>query len=107
MAELEQGIQKTSAMIESQSFRLDDNSQHLLKAKQATSRINEELKETLSSTSDLSKSLRTGFFASPIWTVSWCSLMSLVLGSYGLPPSLIRNGGLVAFGKSNALLLHQ
>lgn len=106
MAELEQGLQKTSAMVESQSFRLDNNNQHLLKAKKATSKINEELKETLLSTSDLSKSLSSGFFASPVWTVSWCSLASLVLGSYGLPPSLIRNGGLVAFGQSNTLLLY-
>jgi hypothetical protein len=33
------------------------------------------------------------------WPYIWCPVASLVMGSYGLPPSLLRNIGLVALGK--------
>ncbi|KAH7029502.1 uncharacterized protein B0I36DRAFT_244012 [Microdochium trichocladiopsis] len=99
MAELEEGIYNSSAMVESQSLRIKDNNQQLSKVRKATSKINDDLKEAMSSASDIGSSLSTRFFSSPLWSVGWFSIASLILGSYGLPPSMIRNGGLVAFGK--------
>lgn len=99
MVELERSIESTSALVESQTFRITDNNRHLFAAKQATNEINSELKSAVASASEVNNSLSTRFFESPVWSLGTCSIVSLLLGSYGLPPSLIRNGGLVAFGK--------
>lgn len=56
------------------------------------------LEETAGAASAINNAFTRQSFATSWWPYIWCPAVSLVLGSYGLPPSAIRNAALVALG---------
>jgi hypothetical protein len=84
---------------ETLSTKFDDHAGMLKQASNITNDILDALEETAAVASSMSES----FFASAT-TRSWWPFVvfptaSLVMGSYGLPPSILRNLGLLAFGE--------
>lgn len=82
------------------STKFDDHSTLLKQASNITNDILDTLEETAATASSLSES-----FFSRVTTHSWWPFVvfptaSLVMGSYGLPPSMLRNIGLLAFGET-------
>ncbi|KXJ90505.1 hypothetical protein Micbo1qcDRAFT_226459 [Microdochium bolleyi] len=65
MADLERSIQDTSALVESQSSRINDNNRNLLVAKKVTNHMNSELKNALASASEVNNSLKM-----EVWSLS-------------------------------------
>jgi hypothetical protein len=81
------------------STKFDDHSSML---KQANN-ITHDILDTLGATAAAAFSMNESFFAR-VTTTSWWPFVlfptaSLVMGSYGLPPSMLRNIGLLAFGE--------
>lgn len=72
---------------------------HLLsQAQNMTIEILDNLEDTVESASNISGAFSKQSSAMSWWPYIWCPAASLVMGSYGLPPSAIRNLALVAMG---------
>jgi hypothetical protein len=85
---------------ETLSANFKDHSSMLKQANNITNDILDALEETAAVASSMNES----FFMS-VTTRSWWPFLvfptaSLVMGSYGLPPSIFRNLGLLAFGEA-------
>lgn len=65
--------------------------------------ITNEILNTLEDTAASAAAVGDGFLGQTSlkswWLYIWCPVVSLVMGSYGLPPSMLRNFGLIALGK--------
>ncbi|KAK4147430.1 nuclear fusion protein KAR5 [Dichotomopilus funicola] len=97
---LEEGMDRLVTATEKLSTKFDEHSTLLKQASNITNDILDTLEETAATASSLSES-----FFSRVTTHSWWPFVvfptaSLVMGSYGLPPSMLRNIGLLAFGEA-------
>ncbi|KAK2004968.1 nuclear membrane fusion protein Kar5 [Colletotrichum falcatum] len=96
---LEKGLVKLLDIAEELSSRYESHTEKLDLAQQTSNDLLETLDDMVISTSEVRNSLGHG----ASWT-SWmpyfiCPAASLLMGSYGLPPSAIRNIGLIVLGE--------
>ncbi|OHF00279.1 nuclear membrane fusion protein Kar5 [Colletotrichum orchidophilum] len=96
---LEKGLQKLLDTTDDISSKYESHSERLSHAV----RISGDLLETLDNMATSTSEVRGSFDHRPGWT-SWipyvaCPAASLLMGSYGLPPSAARNLGLIALGE--------
>ncbi|UQC90917.1 uncharacterized protein CLUP02_16449 [Colletotrichum lupini] len=93
-----QGLEKLLDITDDISSKYESHSDKLSHVNQ----ISEDLLDTLDNMASSTSEVR-GSFHRPGWT-SWvpyvaCPAASLLMGSYGLPPSAVRNLGLIALGE--------
>ncbi|KAI1380144.1 hypothetical protein F4677DRAFT_462984 [Hypoxylon crocopeplum] len=96
---LEQGMQRLINITEDLATKYDDHTSFLHQAQNITNEIFDTLEGTAASAAYVSSSLAKESSASSWWPYIWCPAASLVLGSYGLPPSVTRNLALFALGE--------
>ncbi|OTB03651.1 hypothetical protein M426DRAFT_23590 [Hypoxylon sp. CI-4A] len=96
---LELGMMRLLNVTEHLTAKYDDHTNLLHQASNMTNEILDTLEGTAASASYVSDSIRTKSSALSWWPYIWCPAASLVLGSYGLPPSAVRNIALVALGE--------
>lgn len=85
---------------EALSTKFDDHSATLIQAKNITNEILGSLEGTAAAALSVNESLFNSAATRSWWPFVICPTASLVLGSYGLPPSILRNFGLLAFGEA-------
>lgn len=94
-----QNLDQLSYMAEHLYSEYDAQASRLSRIQGQSNRILETLEEATASASTVQKSISAG----TAWTLWWPHVFfpvaSLWMGSYGLPPSAIRNFGLIALGK--------
>ncbi|RYP62971.1 hypothetical protein DL771_009498 [Monosporascus sp. 5C6A] len=95
---LEHGLQRLVDVTEGLSTRYDHHTELLHRAQNMTSEILSTLQDTAASASFIGDSFSKHDSANSWWPYIWCPAASLVMGSYGLPPSALRNLGLLALG---------
>ncbi|KAI1410721.1 hypothetical protein F5Y13DRAFT_192048 [Hypoxylon sp. FL1857] len=77
----------------------DDHTNRLLQASNITNEILDTLEDTAVSAANVGNSIFKQSSSSSWWPYIWCPAASIVLGSYGLPPSATRNFALLALAK--------
>ncbi|KZL71430.1 nuclear membrane fusion protein Kar5 [Colletotrichum tofieldiae] len=97
---LEKGLVRLLGITEDLSSKYESHTEKLDLAQKMSGDLLETLDDMVASTSEVRGSL--GYRSS--WT-SWlpyviCPAASLLMGSYGLPPSAVRNIGLIALGET-------
>lgn len=98
-------MQRLADMTETLSSKYDDHYHLLLRAQNMTHDILETLESTAASVADFTDSFLARSSAMSWWSYIWCPVVSLVLGSYGLPPSASRNFILLTVGELAAFLV--
>ncbi|RYP75784.1 hypothetical protein DL769_003740 [Monosporascus sp. CRB-8-3] len=93
------GLQRLVDVTEGLSTKYDDHTELLHRAQNVTSEILDTLEDTAASVSFIGDSFSKHDSASSWWPYIWCPAATLVMGSYGLPPSALRNLGLLALGQ--------
>jgi len=101
---LEEGFDRL--LIATQKLATDSeyHSQTLQVAANLTNDLLDTLEVTTATAGSLSKSLE-GVAASKWWNFIICPSLTLILGSYGLEPSIYRNLALISFGEIIAVFL--
>ncbi|ORY61385.1 uncharacterized protein BCR38DRAFT_525794 [Pseudomassariella vexata] len=97
---LEQGMQRLVHISENLSDKYDDHTNFLQQAQNMTEKILYSLGETVTSAATMGDAFSRQSSAKSWWPYIWCPAASLVMGSYGLPPSAVRNLALVALGEA-------
>jgi hypothetical protein len=82
------------------STKLNDHSSTLKQANNITNDILDALEETAAVAFSMNESFFTSATTRSWWPFVVFPTASLVMGSYGLPPSIVRNIGLLAFGEA-------
>jgi hypothetical protein len=85
---------------ETLSTKLNDHSSTLKQANNITNDILDALEETAAVAFSMNESFFTSATTRSWWPFVVFPTASLVMGSYGLPPSIVRNIGLLAFGEA-------
>ncbi|KAK4105276.1 hypothetical protein N658DRAFT_503445 [Parathielavia hyrcaniae] len=96
---LEQGMDRLVTATETLSTKFDDHSSMLRQANNITNDILDTLEETAAVASSMSESFFMSATTRSWWPFVVFPTASLVMGSYGLPPSIVRNIGLLALGE--------
>ncbi|KAI1473170.1 uncharacterized protein F4812DRAFT_454985 [Daldinia caldariorum] len=94
---LEEGMNRLINITENLAIKYDDHTSLLRQAHNITNAILVTLENTAASAVNINKSVLKQLANSSWWPI-WCPAASLVLGSYGLPPSGIRNLALLTLG---------
>ncbi|KAI2472886.1 hypothetical protein F4781DRAFT_427978 [Annulohypoxylon bovei var. microspora] len=102
---LEEGMQRLIGISQNLATEYDDHANHLHQAHNITNEILGSLEDTAASAAYVGNSILRQSSASSWWPYIWCPAASLVLGSYGLPPSGTRNLALIALGEAAGLTL--
>ncbi|KAJ8129584.1 hypothetical protein O1611_g4048 [Lasiodiplodia mahajangana] len=102
---LEQGMQRLIDISDTLTSKYDVHTGLLQQAQNITNDILDTLEETAASASDLGDSFSGQRSLASRWPYIWCPVVSLVMGSYGLPPSLLRNLGLLALGETAGFII--
>ncbi|KAL2135786.1 hypothetical protein VTI74DRAFT_6991 [Chaetomium olivicolor] len=97
---LEQGMDRLAAATETLSMKLEGHSSMLNQANNITNDILDALEETAAAASSLNATFFMRATSRSWWPFIVFPTASLVMGSYGLPPSIMRNIGLLAFGEA-------
>ncbi|KAK3295130.1 uncharacterized protein B0H64DRAFT_138781 [Chaetomium fimeti] len=97
---LEQGMDRLVTATEKLSTKFDDHAGMLKQANNITNDILDALEETAAVASSMNESFFTRVTTRSWWPFVVFPTASLVMGSYGLPPSMLRNIGLLAFGEA-------
>ena len=82
------------------STKFDGHSAALIQAKNITDEILDSLEGTVATALSINESFFNSATTKSWWPFVICPTASLVFGSYGLPPSILRNFGLLAFGEA-------
>ncbi|KAK3948069.1 hypothetical protein QBC32DRAFT_67294 [Pseudoneurospora amorphoporcata] len=96
---LEQGMDRLLAATETLATKYEDQTQRLQQASNITNEILDILEDTAEAASSVNESFLTGASSRSWWPYIVCPTASLVMGSYGLPPSAVRNLALLALGE--------
>ncbi|KAI2609634.1 uncharacterized protein GGS25DRAFT_530719 [Hypoxylon fragiforme] len=96
---LNQDAQETAAIIQDTMTKLEQLESTLEQVQNVSVDIQETLEDTAVSAAYVSDSFYRQSPLSSWWPYVWCPAVSLVLGSYGLPPSVTRNVVLVTLGE--------
>ncbi|KAI0112407.1 hypothetical protein GGR51DRAFT_506922 [Nemania sp. FL0031] len=102
---LEQGMLRLIDMSDTLVSKYDAHTDLLQQAQNITNEILDTLEETAASASTFGDALSGQRSLTSRWPYIWCPVVSLVMGSYGLPPSLIRNLALVALGETAGFII--
>ncbi|KAI1503485.1 hypothetical protein F5X99DRAFT_105665 [Biscogniauxia marginata] len=97
---LEQGMQKLIDITGNLSTKYDDHANLLQQAQAMTTDILDTLEDAATSATAVSDSLLRQSSVTSWWPYIWCPAVSLVMGSYGLPPSALRNLGFFVLGEA-------
>ncbi|KAH6843138.1 hypothetical protein B0I37DRAFT_448492 [Chaetomium sp. MPI-CAGE-AT-0009] len=97
---LEQGMDRLVTATEKLSTKFDDHAGMLKQANNITNDILDALEETAAVASSMNESFFMRVATRSWWPFIVFPTASLVMGSYGLPPSMLRNIGLLAFGEA-------
>ncbi|KAK8097620.1 uncharacterized protein PG998_013106 [Apiospora kogelbergensis] len=97
---LEEGMQRLVDLTGDLSSKHDVHAKLLHQAKGMTNEILETLHETAASAAIVEEALSKKSPVASLWPYIWCPAASLVMGSYGLPPSVVRNMVLVVLGEA-------
>lgn len=95
---MRQGMQRLVDLTGDLSSKHDVHAKLLHQAKGMTNEILETLHETAASAAIVEEALSKKSPVASLWPYIWCPAASLVMGSYGLPPSVVRNMVLVVLG---------
>jgi hypothetical protein len=87
------------ATTEALSNKFEDQSSLLLQANNITNDILDALEETAKLASSMNESFLSRATAHSWWPLVVFPTASLIMGSYGLTPSVLRNIGLLALGE--------
>ncbi|KAI1636836.1 hypothetical protein F4809DRAFT_607333 [Biscogniauxia mediterranea] len=101
---LEQGIQKLLDMTDNLSTKYNDHTNLLQQAQTMAIDILYTLEDTAASATAVGDSFLKQSSA-VLWPYIWCPVVSLIMGSYGLPPSALRNLGLFTLGEGVGYIL--
>lgn len=85
--------------------RYDAHNEQLRQAQSSTNSILETLDSAATSASTFRSSLSSTFWFQGFWPYIYCPAASLVMGSYGLPPSTVRNIALIGAGEIAGFLV--
>ncbi|KAI1098224.1 hypothetical protein F4804DRAFT_350608 [Jackrogersella minutella] len=102
---LEQGMQRLIGVSGNLATEYDEHTNRLHLAHNLTDGIHNSLVDTAASAAYVGSSILRQSSASSWWPYVWCPAASLVLGSYGLPPSGTRNLALLALGEAAGFTL--
>lgn len=97
---LEQDMDRVLIKTEALSTKLEDHSSMLKQANNITNDILDALEETAAVASSVNQSFFMSATTRSWWPFVVFPAASLVMGSYGLPPSIMRNLGLLALGEA-------
>ncbi|KAI2633316.1 hypothetical protein GGS21DRAFT_491037 [Xylaria nigripes] len=101
---LEQGLQRLTQTSNSLTDQFDVQMDLLKGAQNITKDIYKSLADAAASAATVGNLFLENSLTS-WWPYIWCPMVSLVMGSYGLPPSLLRNLGLVALGETAGIII--
>ncbi|KAI0113411.1 hypothetical protein F4814DRAFT_460520 [Daldinia grandis] len=104
-ANLEEGMQRLINTTESLAVKYEDHASLLHQARNITNDILETLEDTAAEAANVGNSILKQSTVSSWWPYIWCPAVSLVLGSYGLPPSAMRNLALLTLGEAAGLTI--
>ncbi|KAI1652488.1 hypothetical protein F4813DRAFT_400985 [Daldinia decipiens] len=104
-ANLEEGMQRLIGITENLAVKYDDHTSLLHQARNITNDILETLEDTAAEAANVGNSILKQSSVSSWWPYVWCPAASLVLGSYGLPPSAMRNLALLTLGEVAGLTI--
>lgn len=82
-----------------------DHARLLAQASNLTTEMLDTLEATAAATSVIQSSFRSYGELGSWWPYIVCPVVSLVMGSYGLPPSILRNIGLFSLGELVGVLV--
>jgi hypothetical protein len=92
-------MDRLATATETLTTKFDDHSTMLKQANNITNDILDALEETAAVASSMNDSFFMRATTRSWWPFVVFPTASLVMGSYGLPPSILRNLGLLAFGE--------
>lgn len=81
------------------SARYDEHGEQLRQAQNSADQILSTLDAAATSASTFTSSFSNAFAIQGWWPYIYCPVASLMMGSYGLPPSAVRNVALVGLGE--------
>jgi hypothetical protein len=97
---LEQGLNRLVTVSETLSTKYEHHAYFLRQAGNITEELLDTLEATASAASHVSNSVFERSVSSVWWPYLICPAWFLVMGSYGLPPSILRNLALLAVGEA-------
>ncbi|OIW24396.1 hypothetical protein CONLIGDRAFT_718356 [Coniochaeta ligniaria NRRL 30616] len=102
---LEQGIDRLIVASETLASKHEDHAYLLRQASNITTELLDTLEEAASAATRIGKSVFDTSISGAWWPYMICPAVSLVMGSYGLPPSILRNLGLIAAGEAFGFMI--
>ncbi|KAI0541986.1 hypothetical protein GGR58DRAFT_454703 [Xylaria digitata] len=102
---LEQGMQRLIDVSDTLASEYDVHTSLLQQAQNITTDILDKLGDTATSADTLSNVFLKQRSIASWWPYIWCPVVSLVMGSYGLNPSILRNIGLIALGEAAGFIV--
>ncbi|KAI1356121.1 hypothetical protein F5Y01DRAFT_268572 [Xylaria sp. FL0043] len=102
---LEKGMQRLVNISDDLASKYDVHTNLLQQAQNITNEILDKLEDTAASAAAVSNGFMRQHDLRSWWPYIWCPVVSLVVGSYGLPPSMLRNIGLLALGETTGLII--
>ncbi|KAI0973287.1 hypothetical protein F4678DRAFT_426348 [Xylaria arbuscula] len=102
---LEKGMQRLVDISDTLAMSYDVHTDLLQQAQNITHEILDKLEDTAASAAAVGQIFTGQNFLKSWWPYIWCPVVSLVVGSYGLPPSILRNMGLLALGETTGLVI--
>ncbi|KAK4180081.1 hypothetical protein QBC36DRAFT_358296 [Triangularia setosa] len=102
---LEQGVDRILAATDKLSDKVEDHTTMLKQANNITNEILDALEETAAAALTVNELLFKTATTKSWWPFIVCPSASLVLGSYRLQPSMLRNFGLLALGEGIGFLV--
>ena len=102
---LEEGLGRLLVTTQNIASNHSIHAERVEQAVNITNELLDALEETATTASTLNKSFLTNAPSGSWWPHIVCPVASLVLGSYGLEPSALRNIGLLALGEGIGLVL--
>lgn len=97
---LEKGMQRLFYIVDNITTEFHNHTDLLYEARNITNEIRDSLDDTIASANHVGNSFFKQSSTSSWWPYIWGPAASLVLGSYGLPPSAARNIALVVLGEA-------
>ncbi|KAI1758415.1 hypothetical protein F4782DRAFT_478061 [Xylaria castorea] len=102
---LEQGMQRLIDISDTLASKYDAHTDLLQQVQNITNEILNTLEDTAASAAAAGDRFLSQSSLKSWWLYIWCPVVSLVMGSYGLPPSMLRNLGLIALGETAGFVI--
>ncbi|KAI0204535.1 hypothetical protein F4808DRAFT_345920 [Astrocystis sublimbata] len=102
---LEQGMQRLIDISDTLATKYDVHTDLLQQAQNITHEILNTLEYTAASATAMGGAFLGHRSLQSWWLYVWCPVVSLIMGSYGLPPSMLRNLALIALGETAGFII--